>query len=1093
MWWNPVSPNGYYPLEMAKRLECEAPCLGVEFIAGTNRKNIEINVGPGPSLGSGSSINRTRGGRSGEAASELEAPGCVCPVCGRVFGSIRGLGVHKRAAHPLEANVEAAPNAVKRRWHEEEVALMARTEARLTRELGRCGNVELSKALPGFGRTFEAIKGQRRKQEYRDLVKNYLENVENESTSPPPETDQVNLQQNMAVEPRAPSETRSNPMSPHVDDPPRVTESPDYETLASGALNDLLEKVRKREAYRSRHRKGKYGERQYTGTDYTDSSRMPNRRKRRRLEYARVQELWKRNPSRAAAEVIDGVCRNAPHQLEEMEAYWRPLLERVSSAAGPTPAALRRLRTHGQHGVGALDFSALWQPFTEVEVNQAKVDLKSAPGPEGIKPEDWRKVPVRTKVALFNAWMRSGEVPEILRQCRTVFVPKKEVPAVPNEYRPISIASIPLRHMHTLLARRLLACCPPDARQRGFICADGTLENAAVLDAVLGDCRRRLRECHVAVLDFAKAFDTVSHEALVDLLRQRGLPGPFCDYIARLYQSSVTKLVINGKTSAPVKVGRGVRQGDPLSPILFNIVMDLVLAALPDNIGYRLEGERVSALAFADDLVLVTGSRVGMQEAIDSVDRTSGLMGLRLNHSKSSCLSMVPDGHRKKHHYLTERTFRIAGRPVRQVTCVERWRYLGIEFEATGSTTLEMGISEALNNIMKAPLKPQQRLQIVRAHLIPRFLHGLVLGRVTDNRLRMLDVLIRGAVRKWLRLPGDVPNAYFHASIRDGGLAIPSLRTSIPDLISKRFGKLRTSSWPVAVAASKSDRIRKKLSWSSRQLQKFSRDDPFRHAPSVRAYWRQSLHASVDGFELRESGRTPASTKWIRERCHGISGRDYVQFIHTHINALPSRVRNSRGRRVGRESELNCRALCMVKETTTHAIQQCHRTHGGRIERHNAVVRLVAAAMCEKGWSVIEEPKIRTSMGLRKPDLIASRDGVGVIVDTQIVSGRKPLDDSHRDKCKKYGSHEQLVKKVAVLLNLPSSDSITTTSCTVSWRGVWSPRSHDELSSILGLDKRVLSEFPIITLRGSHMNWGRFNRMTTVSVAGSTDRALSEQ
>ncbi|CAF4948378.1 unnamed protein product [Pieris macdunnoughi] len=100
------------------------------------------NVSPDFSLGSGSAINPPRDGRSGEAASGLATPGCTCPVCGRVFRTNRGLGVHKRAAHPLEANVEAAPNAVKRRWREEEIALMARSEARLTRELGRCGKGE---------------------------------------------------------------------------------------------------------------------------------------------------------------------------------------------------------------------------------------------------------------------------------------------------------------------------------------------------------------------------------------------------------------------------------------------------------------------------------------------------------------------------------------------------------------------------------------------------------------------------------------------------------------------------------------------------------------------------------------------------------------------------------------------------------------------------------------------------------------------------------------------------------------------------------------------------------------------------------------
>ncbi|CAF4948388.1 unnamed protein product [Pieris macdunnoughi] len=788
------------------------------------------------------------------------------------------------------------------------------------------------------------------------MVQACLQNAHNiEYPNPSPvSADQIpndTEQQPQSVEPESPSVERLSTPPSRVD-PLEITENPNDEACATNAL----ERVRKREAYRGRCRRGEYEERQYT--DHSNGSRPPNRRKRRRMEYARVQELWKRNPSRVAEEVIDGACRDVKHQLEEMEAYWRPLLERVSSASGPTPEALDRLRSSGQYGGNVPDFSTLWHPFTASEVKQAKVNLKS------------------------------------------IFVPKKEVSAGPSEYRPISIASIPLRHLHTLLARRLLASCPPDVRQRGFICADGTLEYAAVLDAVLGDCRKRLRECHVAVLDFSKAFETVSHVALIDLLRQRGLPGPFCDYLARLYQSATTHLAVSGRTSSPVKVGRGVRQGDPLSPILFNMAMDLVLAALPKDIGYRLEGERVSALAFADNLVLVAGSKMGMQEAISCVEKSSGLMGLRLNHSKSPVLSMVPDGHRKKHHYLSERTFRMGGRLIRQVTCVERWRYLVVEFEATGSTTLEGGINEALKNISKAPLKPQQRLQILRAHLIPKFLHGLVLGQVRDNRVRMLDEQIREAVR-------------------------------------------------MAVAASKSERIQKKLRWSKRQLLKYSRDDPFGPSPSVRAYWRQSLHASVDGFELREAGRTPASTKWMRERCHGISGRDFVQFVLTHINALSSRVRNSRGRRVGRESELNCRALCMVRETTAHVIQQCHRTHGGR----------------EKGWLAIEEPKIKTLRGLRKPDLIASKDDTGVIVDAQ----------------------------VAGLLGLPNVNAVTATSCTVSWRGIWSPRSYNELSSLLGIDKRSIAEIPVIALRGSHMNWGRFNRMTTVSAVGSADRASSDQ
>lgn len=80
--------------------------------------------------------------------------------------------------------------------------------------------------------------------------------------------------------------------------------------------------------------------------------------------------------------------------------------------------------------------------------------------------------------------------------------------------------------------------------------------------------RKRLRECLVPALDFAKAFDTVFHGALVRVLCKRGLPGAFCAYITNLNATAETVLAVDGICSAPVRIGQGVRQGDTLSPLL---------------------------------------------------------------------------------------------------------------------------------------------------------------------------------------------------------------------------------------------------------------------------------------------------------------------------------------------------------------------------------------------------------------------------------------------------------------------------------------------------------------------------------------------
>lgn len=65
---------------------------------------------------------------------------------------------------------------------------------------------------------------------------------------------------------------------------------------------------------------------------------------------------------------------------------------------------------------------------------------------------------------------------------------------------------------------------------------------------------------------------------------------------------------------------RGVRQGDPLSPILFNLVFDRILNAISVEKGFRLQNSKLSHLVYADDLVVLSTSTKGLQEMIDGLE-----------------------------------------------------------------------------------------------------------------------------------------------------------------------------------------------------------------------------------------------------------------------------------------------------------------------------------------------------------------------------------------------------------------------------------------------------------------------------------------
>merc|ERR1712141_572688 len=97
------------------------------------------------------------------------------------------------------------------------------------------------------------------------------------------------------------------------------------------------------------------------------------------------------------------------------------------------------------------------------------------------------------------------------------------------------------------------------------------------------------------------------------------------------YANGRTKLKVGGKLSEPISVAQGVKQGDPLSCILFNLVVDWGLEALDNKIGFKLGEQLLSHLAFADDVVLMSETQAGLQRQINAFSGHLAKSGLFMN------------------------------------------------------------------------------------------------------------------------------------------------------------------------------------------------------------------------------------------------------------------------------------------------------------------------------------------------------------------------------------------------------------------------------------------------------------------------------
>jgi len=979
-----------------------------------------------------------------------------CEHCPAEFRTKRGLGVHVVRAHPLVANSAIDVERVKARWSAEEVSLMARAEASATSAGGVLFmNQHLQQRFPN--RSLEAIKGKRRQEAYREMVRGFCQEILSRNTTAIDEGERAGAVMIGADATPATIETGHDDLNAPRPAPEQssqrlrdtitniieqspVTSRRAYqadtlveiarEALLSGVVNvDAIERwlgaifpptaVRPPQRA-SAKRRGPPG-----------THNRENRKQKRKREFAHVQTLYKKNLKTCLSHVLGGGSVRERPSAVEFRDFWRPLMEASGGADGDM-AALRELygtstqvasasqslppRARGIHleglGEGAaadpvppVDKTSLWDPITPAEVKGISVKTGTAPGLDQITPRMWNAVPPALRALLFNLLLLAGTIPWSLTATRTVFLEKggmSERPG-PAEYRPLSIGSVIARHLHKILAKRLAALDIFDNRQRGFRPVDGVCENVTVLSAVLGDARRRCRTLHLACVDVSKAFDTVSHDAIHTTLDELGLPREFREYVRAVYSSART--VLHGIGSGTnegeaIKIGRGVRQGDPLSPLLFNLVVDRALGILSEDVGYQMGGRLISALGYADDIVLLASTRNGLQENLTRLNDAFKVNGLSINAKKTGVLSMVASGRDKKVKIDTTPNFTLGGAWIAQRSPVDVWAYLGCMYQGAREYANDPPLAQAIELLTRAPLKPQQRLRLLRDCLLPRYYHRWVIGTVSAKTLKGMDIVVRTAVRRWLRFPHDVPAGYFHAPIQSGGLGMPLLKTLIPILKYNRLRRLCQSSLPAARAAAETTYVARQLVWCENQMR--IRGNRVTTTAGLRQHCTAWLRESCDGNGLREAETSAKlSSYWVSGGADSIPGADYVHYHHIRAQCIPSRARVSRGRE-GRN--VRCRAGCLEIETPAHCVQRCFRTHGGRILRHNDLCRQVGNFLQQKGWQVDAELAYSTSAGLRRPDLTIVKGDEAVVVDAQVVSSETALDVSHQRKVHKYQS-----------------------------------------------------------------------------------------
>ena len=354
----------------------------------------------------------------------------------------------------------------------------------------------------------------------------------------------------------------------------------------------------------------------------------------------------------------------------------------------------------------------------------------------------------------------------------------------------------------------------------------------------------------LAFIDFEKAFDSVEIWAVMDGLDNCRVDSRYSQILKNIYKNATSTIILH-EPSPKFYIKRGVRQGDTISPKLFTLALEDVFKTLDwSTKGLNVNGEYLSNLRFADDIVIFAKDEEELNTMLTEINTACVKIGLKMNISKTKMMSNTEQSHpvlingkqiEKVESYVYLGHTVMLGRE-NQVIEIERRR--GLAWAAFGK----------LSYILKSPkyaLYLKKRL--FDACILPVLTYGMETAVLTKQTMHKLSVTQRAMERKMLGI--SLRDRMTNAWIRE--------KTKVTD-VAKKVASLKWN-WAGHIARCQDSRWTKKiLEWRPWTGRRGVGRPPMRWSDDVGRYAGRDWMRTAQDRELWKTKGEAYVQQWIQ-------------------------------------------------------------------------------------------------------------------------------------------------------------------------------------------------------------------------------------